>query len=84
MTTKKVLSVINDINKLRPKGTPKIYPDIIGFMILGIDVIRLDDDLKTPDGVSTHERCIEIYGQDIADMITKNLNIHNLIEGENK
>jgi hypothetical protein len=82
MTTKQVLSTINDINKLRPRGTPKIYPDIIGMMILGIDVIRLDDDLKTPDGLSLHEYCIEIYGQEVADMINENININNLITKE--
>lgn len=86
MTIADVRLKLNEINRMRPHGKPKVYPNVIGLMILGLDVIRLNEDLTKylnidpyDSGLSTNDMCLKVYDENVTKLIKDNLNLNNLV-----
>ncbi|MFA5321950.1 MAG: hypothetical protein WC373_04695 [Smithella sp.] len=43
--------------------------------LFGFDIIRFDEDLKTPDGTSTSDFIKEKYGKEAVELISKMINM---------
>lgn len=85
MTTIEIRNKLNEINKKIGFGKPKVTIDSYGSTILGINVIKLDEDVSQylnksteKDGLSTYDMCVEAYGQEVADLIRDNINMNNM------
>jgi len=37
--------------------------------ITGFDIIKFDEDIETPDGISTHDFILKTYGQEAVDLV---------------
>jgi hypothetical protein len=79
---REIAKLIDNINKVRPKGTPKVEPDIIGDHIIGIDIVKLDNDLQgfqPPEGEKSCRELMDIaYGESLAKEIEQMMSITDL------
>ena len=52
--------------------------------LTGFDIIKFDDDIKTPDGKSTHDWIVEHYGKEANALVEKLLGIKRNKDGTRK